>query len=436
MRRLLNNTSWILLNHVFQMVLNFVIGILTVRYLGPSNYGDITYITSYVAFFSSVSLMGLDTVAIRELVKNPDRDGEVIASATFLRMSVALLSVIAVPGIVLIMDNGDPVLIRIAVLNTMRLVFYAFDTIAFWYQYKLLSKKTALADMAAFALASIYRIYILAAAKSVYWFAFYETFIYLVTALFYIPMFLKEEHSPVRVRRDICLKLLKTCVPYMISGVMVTLYSAMDRIMIRQILHSGDEVAFYSSAVVICNLIAFIPSSISLSARPVLIEMKQQNSPNYEIRTSQVMAVIIWIGIIYSVLIDVFAPQVVNILFGPAYYKTASVLRFLVWCTLAENLIKIRDTWLINAGQNRYVSVFSTAGTVLNIIINALLIPRIGIYGAAAATIATQFSVILFIPAFFRETRTFAKNVIHAMFLYNIRITELFAEVKNSVLKK
>ncbi len=436
MKRLLNNTSWILLNHIFQMVLNFIIGIITVRYLGPSNYGDITYITSYVAFFSSLSLMGLDTVVIKELVKNPDRDGEIIASATFLRITVSLISVLAVPGIVLVMDNGDPVLIRIAILNTLRLVFYAFDTIAFWYQYKLLSKKIALADMAAFTLASIYRIYILATAKNIYWFAFYETFIYLVSALFYIPLFLKDEHSPVRVRKDICLNLLKTCIPYMISGVMVTLYMTMDKIMIKQILHSSDEVAFYSSAVIICNLIAFIPNSISLSARPVLIEMKQQKAQNYETRTSQVMAVIIWIGIVYSVLIDIFSPFIVNVLYGPDYIKTASVLRILVWCTLAENLIKIRDTWLINAGQSRFVTVFSTAGTILNIIVNALLIPKIGIYGAAAATIVTQFAVTLFIPAVFSETRLFAKDVINAMFLHNISLGSLIREVKDAVFKR
>ena len=44
----LNNASWIIGGRVAQMVLALVVGILTVRYLGPANYGLINYGMAYI----------------------------------------------------------------------------------------------------------------------------------------------------------------------------------------------------------------------------------------------------------------------------------------------------------------------------------------------------------------------------------------------------
>ena len=45
------NTGWLIGEQVFQMVLSFVISILSARYLGPSNYGTLSYTLSFVTFF-------------------------------------------------------------------------------------------------------------------------------------------------------------------------------------------------------------------------------------------------------------------------------------------------------------------------------------------------------------------------------------------------
>ena len=45
------NASWLICGKLAQMVLSFFVSILTARYLGPSNYGTISYVNAYVAFF-------------------------------------------------------------------------------------------------------------------------------------------------------------------------------------------------------------------------------------------------------------------------------------------------------------------------------------------------------------------------------------------------
>ena len=47
--RVFKNASWIIGCKVAQMIINLVVGMLTARYLGPSNYGVINYAASIVA---------------------------------------------------------------------------------------------------------------------------------------------------------------------------------------------------------------------------------------------------------------------------------------------------------------------------------------------------------------------------------------------------
>ena len=64
-----------------------------------------------------------------------------------------------------------------------------------------------------------------------------------------------------------------------------------------------------------------------------------------------------------------------------------------------------RGTWLICEGLQRYSVVYIGAGCISNIILNYLLIPILGGYGAAIATLASQIIVALIAPLFFKETR-------------------------------
>lgn len=432
MNRLLHNTTWILINQIFQLAVSFFVGVATVRYLGPSNYGEITYIASYISFFSSFTYLGLETVIINRLIFYKERDGEVIASAIFLRFIAGVISVLSIYILVYFMDH-DPQLLKIAGIMSLRLLFSAFNTVEYWYQYRLLSKKTAVVDMLAFAIASAYRIYILVSGKDIYWFAFYETLLYLLNMLFYIPMFRSDCTHPIRVSKDLCQDLLKSCLPYLIAAVMLTLYSEIDRVMIKQMMHSTVEVGYYSAAVTICNLIAFIPESLSLSARPVLMEMRQNNASNYNLRVTQVLASLIWFSCLYSIIITIFAKAVILILYGTEYGAAAPALMIMVWSSLFSHLTKIRDLWLLGENQSHLVTGFSFLGVVMNIGLNALLIPRYGISGAAVATVVTQAALAIVAPALFSKTRQFAVDVIHALTLRGVNVRDLLQEVKDAL---
>ena len=83
--RIVKNAGWLIGGKIAQMILNLVVGLLTARHLGPSNYGIINYANAYIAFFSSLCTLGINNILVKELIDNPKREGEILGSSILLR---------------------------------------------------------------------------------------------------------------------------------------------------------------------------------------------------------------------------------------------------------------------------------------------------------------------------------------------------------------
>ena len=76
-----------------------------------------------------------------------------------------------------------------------------------------------------------------------------------------------------------------------------------------------------------------------------------------------------------------------------------------------------RGIWIVSEDKNKFVKYYLFYGVVVNAILNYLLIPRIGIVGAAIATLVTQFVTAIIAPLFYKETRIHTKYVLEAFVL-------------------
>ena len=75
------NASWIIAGKMVQMILAFIVGILTTRYLGPEKYGLINYASAYITFFASLCSLGINSIIIKNFVDYPSEKGETLGTA-------------------------------------------------------------------------------------------------------------------------------------------------------------------------------------------------------------------------------------------------------------------------------------------------------------------------------------------------------------------
>lgn len=404
------------------MIIQFIIGIITARYLGPSKYGVISYVASYIAFFTSVVSLGLNGVLINELVRNNDDDGDIVGTAILLRFFVGILSAFAVIGIVGFSEGGNPQFLIIAILMAIQLPFTSLDTINYWYQSKLLSKYTVIIQSIAFIFVALYKTYILVARKSIGWFAFSNTLNIILIAIAYYSSFRKNSEKPLRFSKYYLRKLLQQCFPFLLANLMVQIYAQTDKIMIRTLLGSIEQVGIYTVCTTISHMISVIPLALIDSGRPIVMELKSKSSQFYEIRLRQLIAGVVWISFLYSLFITLLSPQILKLLYGSEYISGSTCLKIIVWYTAFSYLGGIRSIWLICEKKNMFVFWLSMMGAVTNVLLNFILIPRYGIEGAALATLLTQVLANLVYPGFFKDTRGFSKIAIEGIFLRKLQI--------------
>jgi O-antigen/teichoic acid export membrane protein len=170
-KKVMSNMSWLLGGKIVNMILSFFISLATARYLGPDNYGQINYVAAYISFFSSITSLGLSVIVIKEISMGQESDNEIIWTGVIMRLLTAILSTVSVIALVYIVDGGDPLIVKIAILESIGILASAFDTFMYWFQGKLLGKYVSIASVVAYLGMSLFRLYLLIKGADVMWFA-------------------------------------------------------------------------------------------------------------------------------------------------------------------------------------------------------------------------------------------------------------------------
>ena len=417
--KFINNMSWMVGGKIFRMILALFINMYTARYLGPSNFGIIGYVTSYVAFFASLCSLGLDGIIVNELVKHPNKQGEYIFTSIVMRFGSSLMSIIALQLLMFIIHPGDSTITVITFLSSISLLFGSFDIITYWYQSKLNSKISVIISTMSYVVVATFKIYLLYMGKSVVWFALASTLDIALISILLVISYFKFNGQRFSFSIKVAKSLISQSYHFVLSGVMVAVFAQTDKIMIGQFLNT-TEVGYYSAALTICGLWAFIPGSIIDSARPVIMQLKLVNEKKYIQSLKQLYCALIWVSIFFGVFIFIFAEYIIILFFGDQYISAVQPLRIAIGYCAFSYLGSAKNIWLICEGKQKYEKWFTVTGALINIVLNFLLIPLMGISGAAVATLVTQATTNFILPLIPKETRNSSIYMIEALIFRGI----------------
>lgn len=413
------NAGWLIAGRIYHMLLTFFIGLLTARYLGPANYGLINYAAAYTTFFASFCTLGINSVIVKNFVDNPDDEGETIGSAIVLRTVSSLLSVIMMICITLFMDKGEVTTNIVVALCSIGVLFQVMDTLNYWFQAKLQSKYAALATVISYTVVSIYKIWLLLTGKSVEWFAISTSLDSFVVAIVLLVMYYKQNGPKFSFSVKKSKELFFSSYHFILAGLMVAIYGSTDRFMLKQMLNES-EVAYYSTAVALCNTWVFVLAAIIDSMYPVILQHFGKNNGKFEQKNRQLYAIVFYISVLASSLISVLATFIVKVLYGDAYISAADPLRIITWYTAFSYLGVARNAWMVCYNCQFYLKYLYIGAALTNVVLNVWLIPIWGASGAALASLITQISTILVFPAMIKALRPNVKLMIEAICLKSV----------------
>lgn len=400
-RNFVNNSLWIIGGKIAQMLLTLIIGAISARYLGPSNYGLINLGAAYTALFTPIISLGLYGIIVNEIVNKPNEDGIILGSAVGLRIISAIISSICILGLVILTHPKNELLWIVTMLQCTAILFQWSDTFNYWCQSQYNSKVAVCIQLAAYIIASVYKIYLLITQKSVGWFAFSLGVDFILQAIFFVRYFQKEGNCKLRFRLQTAKRLLSQSYHYIFSSLASVVYGQIDRLMLGTMLGTA-VVGLYTAAVTISSMWTFILSAIIDSVRPKIIETRRNSIELYRKRIIQLYSFIIYFSIAVSVGICFCSKYIISIIYGKEYLDSQISLCILTWGTCFSFLGVARSIWCVCEKRQKYEKYLSIIGSILNVILNTIMIPIFGMNGAAIATLITQigtnFGFLFLIP--------------------------------------
>ena len=292
--------------------------------------------------------------------------------------------------------------------------------IHFWYQSRMETAVSVKVQTFAYLVMAVYKVAILILGKDVIWFAYSTALEAAVVAVALIVSYKKSKGQKLEISVSCGVDMLKDSYHFILSGIMVTIYSQMDKVMLGQML-SETAVGYYSAATKIAQMWSFVLMALINSARPLIISAKNQNYDNYIKQNKRLYAAIIWIGIAVALMMTIGGRLIIYLMYGEEYLPATSSLQISAWYTMFAMLGTARGIWIVCENKAKYVKYYLGIGAVLNVILNYLLIPEFGPSGAAIATLVTQIFTAVLAPALFKETRPYTKNVLESFLLKGIR---------------
>ena len=390
MNKVIRNASWIIICRVVQAVLALIISMITARYLGPSNFGLLNYAISLVAFVLPVMRLGLSSILVQEFVSEPEKEGETLGTSLLLSFVSSLVCVAGVNFFVSLTNAGEKDTILVCALYSTVLVFQVFEMINYWFQARLMAKYSSIVALIAYSVVSIYKIYLLVTQKSIYWFSVANTLDYLIIAIGLFILYKKKGDQKLSFNSARAKRMLSISKYYIISDLMVVVFAQTDRVMLKAMIGNAAT-GYYSAAITCAAMTQFVFVAIIDSMRPAILEGKKASEEIYLLNLSRLFSVITYLSLAQCIGMTGLAPVIIHVLYGPQYEASISALQIVVWYTTFSYLGAARNIWILAEGKQKYLWQINLFGALANVALNAVLIQKLGVNGAALASLITQF---------------------------------------------
>lgn len=433
------NGIWLVLEKAVRSIMTLLVGAWVVRYLGPDQYGQLSYVIIFISFFQSLASLGIDGILIREIIfiqeydqtlhvgskkysginnantkefskKTVEGQLSTLITSVFLARAIAG-TILLLASLVLIgaLKNWDGNYIFLTLFIGGSLIFQAADTFDLWNQSQLNSKLTVMAKLIAYIFSNGLRIYLIEIDASLIWFgfAFFVEVFVIATVLYLIYKRNNSWKFDLKELVNGPLKLMGETWPLIISSLLAAIYTRFDQIALEQYL--GERLlGIYSGAIIFATATYFLPGIICASVMPVLSKAKKRSQREYIKILKLTYLLLLLISIFIAVITYQTSELLLSKFYGDKFYEGIDVLKIYALTNIPVYLGVAHGMWMINDKKLNISMYRSILGAVTSILLCIFLVPQYGMSAAAYSTIAALLVSdvivpVLLNPALFKE---------------------------------
>lgn len=235
----------------------------------------------------------------------------------------------------------------------------------------------------------------------------------ILLAIVYIPLikykiFPKFTKTKAEINKKLATKLVKFGLPIMSMIAAGFILSYVDSIMLTYF-KDLIQVGLYNAALPLIEALRYIDLALATVILPLSSELWiKKEYKELSSLLSKICKYLCVILILISLLLIIFAPYILTVLFGEKYVPATTALRILSVGVIFCAISKINMTTLVGIGEPNLSRNIIFTASITNILLNLIFIPWLGIIGASITT-TSCYILMMFLSRYYvkREIERF-----------------------------
>lgn len=364
------------------------------NYFGTIGTGEFNTISTYTSFFIVFADLGLFSVTVREVVKNPSKEKQIIANVFVVRLITALIAAIAAAVIVFLTGyNSD---IKLGTLIAAGFIFFnllssIYDVIL---QTRLQMQFSALAEF-------ISKLVTLIALTLIV--HYHGSFLYLAGTItlngaliliikwFFARRFLAfgPAYNP-----KVALWITNLAWPMGIVFILNNLYFKIDTLILF-ITKGAAEVGIYSVAYKVLEVTTFVGSYYANALKPLFSRNITDNKIYLANIVRKSATVMLLLSLPITILGAAFPKEIILFLSNSEFTPGSTTLVILTFALPLIYLDTLLGEILVASDERRLLMKIAIFILSFNFLANLLIIPHYSYLGAGVTTVISEFLLLL-----------------------------------------
>lgn len=392
---LIKNSVWFLINNVLNMLFPFASGIYIARVMLPSYIGLVSSAQNFVQYFVILAFLGIPTYGVKEIAKNrgdKNKLNQIFSELVIINfISTLIFSALYFSLVLTIQEYKEYIELYLVsgglvVLNSLN-ISWLYEGLE---KFKFTSIRNIFVKALSFCILVIFvknnEDYLLYAGISVI----------SIAANYLINCITSQKHVSFTIRNINIKKHIKPILYLASVNIAIEIYTLVDVTMLG-FFTTDDHIAFYKYGSSFAKIFLQVINTFTMVLVPKLsILYKENKLHEYNHYLTFTLKLIFLLSIPMIIGIQFVSSYLICLIYGEAYINSAHVLRIICLTSIISPigyLLGSRTLLVTNNEKKMIIPV--SVGAIINVLGNLLFIPMFQEFGAALATIISEFVIMV-----------------------------------------
>jgi O-antigen/teichoic acid export membrane protein len=197
-------------------------------------------------------------------------------------------------------------------------------------------------------------------------------------------------------------KMMRYALPVLIAGIAFSVNETFDRILLEYLLPddiADQQIGMYSACYKLALFMTLFATAFRLGIEPYFFSHSKTENPqkNY----AKILEYFVALGSVILLVVVVFADLLKPyIILSEAYYEAMWIVPFILLANFCLGIYHNLSVWYKITDRTKFGAYISILGAIVTLVLNYVLIPKIGFKGSAIATLSA-YAIMMLLSLYF-----------------------------------